>query len=300
MKQLLFLLILIQACFPQSQIQVSLNNEKGKTNYFISESIYLKLSIVNSTKKLLEFKSEYLSKQFYIKGENDYFLEPYLSFSNETHFHIFPSDSFVIYWDITTAFNQGNKVKDLEYGLPPDKYVIYYKYANDKLRLESNQLHFRVTHPPDIEKKAFDLYSQAMQMFRDSKNKNQLQKTNAFLKVVEEYPKSVYAPSALYFAQITGADRENLGIRLINEYPSTPEIWNLLNTFMNRCKTDKNKNEAESFLRKLISNYQKTFVAKEAQNRLFEIERLSLEEWLKPELVKERKLKEYYERHLKQ
>ncbi len=299
MKILVFLLML-QFGFSQNQIQATLENVKEKTDYFLSESIYLKFSIINPTEKLLEFKTKYLPKYFVLKeeGENEYSLNLSISFSGESHIRIFPNDSLVTYWDLATLFSQGHKVEGLEHGLPIGDYVVYYRYTNDILHLESNHLKFRVIPPPKTEEKAFHLYSKAREMFWNTKKQkiSPLEKMRASLDVVEKYPQSVYAPSALYLTQITaGTDNESLGMRLIKEYPTAQEVWNMLTIKINKFRPQKDKIGTEDFLRTVISDVPGTFAAKAAHIRLEKLKSLTLAEWLNSNLVTERKLKEYYE-----
>jgi len=170
-----------------------------------------------------------------------------------------------------------NKFKIHRY-LPPEKYSVYYELnhcvGSDSYRVKAkSKTHtFEISDPKGDELKAMNLLKESHDLFIEKKYNEAISALN---KIIEHYPKSVYAPYALLevssiynLALEDSAKALEIYRRLINDFPNSGEAIARLSSLIYYYKTKPDKPGLITYLNDLIKKHPDTEVAKEAQKEL--------------------------------
>jgi len=153
---------------------------------------------------------------------------------------------------------------------------------------KSNTIKFKVIEPKGDEKKALNMLLEAEKL-KYSRNEQHggrdLKKAElGFLKyqeLVNNYPKSVYAPLSLSSARGIYRYSENLeerkkvipiSKRLIEEYPNSIYFMSAFTSLVEAYEVLKDKNSAVNAINELIEKHPNTKISEEAERRLKQIE----------------------------
>lgn len=291
---LLLFTFVFQVAYAQLQLQAVITTEKA--TFYLSEPIHIQLVLKNTLDTLVHFEEYDINRHMQIWNQDRRLLDLKFKVQGEANYYIFPSDSMVDLFNITTLF--GNIAPNSEnnyYGLPQGKYIIQFKMHKKNLSVVSNELTILISHPPLTEEKAFFLFNKAKSIHSIQNSEYKL----FYRQIINNYPLSVYSPNAMRAVLLRDNIIEN-SLAYIEKYPNSYEIWYEIRwILLDYSKQNKDKAGAEDFLRELIKKSPGTFAAQEAQYWLAKIEPLTIEEWLNPELATERRLKEYYEKQQK-
>lgn len=296
LQLILFLLIAFNWIFAQSPVEFEIEAEK--TTYYVSEDIYVKFRYVNPTSIVAKLPSIYYYQYYCLEDEKGDIHKTQLRFHiiyEFPYYNVLPGDSIFAYHKILPLFDPTFRTENNSpYGIPAGQYTLYFKYDDEEFHLESNKLSIAIIPVSKEEYEPFLLYNEAIKLFYNSKKSEE--KHKLFLRIVDEYPQSVYAPSALNMARVTsGLSAELFCKRLIKEYPQRFVTSKAIERLVLNHQSRKDKAGIENLLREFTTQYAGTFMANEARRRLNEIESLTMEEWLNLNIAREKKLKEYEE-----
>lgn len=297
MKWSLLILILLTSSTTFAKSYISAKIISQKTVYLVGEPIYIKTKILNDTDEVIFYNSYAPAKYLKISDQNNKQLKLNIKSSSESEIHIFPADSIIYFSEITMLFGRIKVTNEKNHhGFPTGEYIVKFLMEQEDVHIESNTLRITVIEPIPEEVEAFKLYTEAwINSFNQKNARLGIEESkNIFILLVEKYPESVYAPSAIRFARNRDFSNQHFyNERMIKEYPNSIESWFAINSIISDYQSNKDKIGAENYLRSIIADFPGTFAAKDARKRLEEILQLSLEEWLNPRLVTKRKLRKY-------
>lgn len=294
LRLIILLLWFSQTSFANIYLPAKINSEKS--TFFIGEPIYIKLVINNHLDSIAAYSTYNFPQYYEIKDQNNNILNLNWKSSAGSRTYIFPGDSIVYIDNISILFGKV-KVESIEehYGLKSGKYTIQFKIQKRDIVIESNILIINVVSPPLEEDEAFNLYNKAwINRFSKAPKRNRQEIKEQFLEVISKYPKSVYAPAALN--SIRSIDYQNRNIyneNLVSEYPRDYSTGLAIDMLIDEYYSQKDKIGVELLLNRIIQSSKGTFVAQYANMKLNKINSITVEEWLNPELITRRKLREY-------
>jgi hypothetical protein len=166
--------------------------------------------------------------------------------------------------------------------LPPEQYKVYYELnqtvGSDKYKVyaKSQSDTFEVMLPKGSEVKVMNLLQEARDLFVEKKYAESISKLNT---LVEDYPKSAYAPCALHekvaIYRIGAIKDLDMTIesynQMVNSYPNSREAVEVLSSLVHYYETKPDPQGLVSCLSDLIKKYPDTAVAKAAQNQLAKV-----------------------------
>lgn len=290
-KVIYFLIFILQACYAQLQLQANITTER--ITYYSSEPIYLRLILKNELDNLIQFEDHDIHRHFLLLDENHNRLDLTFKTNSEGSFFIFPHDSTIIMSDITGLFGIYGPINEkTPHGIQIGEYTIQFRMKQEGIVAESNILPIIIIPPPLQELKAFTLYNKGW-LKLTNRNLPREEYSKEFIKLSDNYPNSVYALTAIKLGTPYHEKNKDFYLRIINLNPNNFSTFSIIRKLISTYKSEKNKVEAEHFLREIINKHPDTFISREAKRHLLIIEQLSLEEWLNPELVTKRKLEAY-------
>ncbi len=185
----------------QGQIQLSVQLSADKTTYYVSEPIFVNLKFYNRTGKPVPIY--YVSfEHLIIKDDRGRVYHSNFNIWGTTH-TIAPGDSFVSDIELLSDYCSLNLKRETDiFGFPAGTYTVLLKFRNEDVQTSSNTLTFQIIEPVGAEKEALKLYSKMRYMGSYPRKFNYQETIKVGLILVEKYPKSVYAPSALMLANV--------------------------------------------------------------------------------------------------
>lgn len=228
------------------QAEINLN----KSVYLLREPIFLTTSVRNTGKEgvpmiprdingllLKNSKGEVIPPHTYVSGCRFIAIEVKSDGTEEVHTEVNVAEpetvSFKYTFDILRYYGiTEDKRRDPPY-LPPDEYTVQnvhylYKWKDkekgEREELRSNVVKFKVIEPTGFEKEACELLREGYIL---RKNKQAEEAMNRYNEIIEKYPNSIYASSALYrVASI-------YNINLIDKRKSLQEYEKLIDRHVN-------------------------------------------------------------------
>lgn len=277
-----------------------------KKVFLFGESVWVKFILKNTTKvpkEVIDFESKFdvMGGFYFLNSQGKEFScimampgqigpIPTITFN--------PGDSMVRYYNLNIRGLSGNRYLEL---LKEDTYTIEVPTASsypDNKEIISEPAKFEIKQPTGEEKQAFELLENACKyLLADEKermgSKTPLTDTNiikareCFHKLVDTYPRSVYAPYAQYKICTTKNFSENLSEwaetqgpiewkKLAENYLELAEynpsiVSYLTGSFEGAGKTD----EAKKYLQEILAKYPNSNRAEKAKNIL---ERIKIDE----------------------
>lgn len=291
---------MIQFCSASDKEGLLLKIIPTKKVFLLGESVWVKFILKNNTKVPKEVKvysSELMGIFHFLNSKGKEFscvtaMPGQIGPIPTTTFN--PGDSRVRYYDL----NRGLSEYPLSKLLKEDSYIIEIPPASscpDIKEIISEPAKFEIKQPTGEEKQAFELFENAckysitcfMREKPSQTDTNIIKAREYFHKLVDTYPRSVYAPYAQYRICTTKNFSENLSEwaetqgpiewkKLSENYLELAEynpsiVSYLTGSFEGAGKTD----EAKKYLQKILAKYPNSNRAEKAKNIL---ERLKIDE----------------------
>ncbi len=283
----LFFSILI---FAQQNIPVYLSTEKD--TFYTGEPIAVEIKCINTSAKALPFSASDFTGNLTILDERDNQYKCHYSVETTGTSDFFPGDTIITYSLISNDYGLVPEPNGEGcYGLPEGKYRVSLALNCCSISLKSNTIQIRVIPPVGKEKKAYELLKKGMGLFFHSGKENF---KDLFLDLAANYPESMYAPLALNQAALGGGkNAKNIYKKIIDNYPNSFMVRSAIAALEHKYIVTKNKAGVEKLYREIMRNHPGTFAAKIAKRWLNRMKKLTTEEWLNPELTRQKKLKIY-------
>jgi hypothetical protein len=173
------------------QTQVTI--ETGKDHYLCREPVWIRIDIRNMQSAGPNLVGQSLHAFFHIQDANGFEFEP-----QAMHPSSYPLRRMKSGERISKKINVIRnffKLGRRHPYLPPGKYGIVFQWREKGYHpVSSNIIHIEISDPQNLEKKAFELINAGDNHFR----LHEISKSDEqYLKLVQRYPGSVYAPQAL-------------------------------------------------------------------------------------------------------
>lgn len=274
-KILIFWLIFISLVQGQEQFSVQLTLDK--TTYYTSEPIFLQIHFVNTSSN--PFPEHFISTDYlFIRDKNgrvDY-RDIVIEFSVPNTM-ISPGDSVSYVGELINMYGK-TLLEDTNQvcGFPAGLYTIQMERNSQEIHLNSNKLTFHIIDPAGQEQEALKLYTKLRYMAWSSKKFSHQQVMEVGIRLVDNYPQSVYTPPALSLLSMK-EDNKTGSLKyfeqLVNNYPNNRSAAMCLRrygTFENY--NDLQKAEIKSIMESAMKKFPGSLVAKEIAKQLKKIE----------------------------
>jgi len=286
----LFFCILV---FAQQNIPVYLSTEKD--TFYTGEPIAVEIKCINTSAKALPFSASDFTGNLTILDERDNQYKSSYIIETSGALDFFPGYTIITYSLISNDYGLVPEVNGEGcYGLPEGEYRVFLKLNHLDVNLESNMIQINVVSPVGKEKKAYELLKKGMGLFFHSGKENF---KDLFLGLAANYPESMYAPLALNQAALgAGKNAKNIYKKIIDDYPNSFMVRSAIAALEQKYIVSKNKAGIEKLYREIMKNHPGTFAAEIAKRWLNRMKKRTTEEWLNPELARQKKLKIYRKR----
>ena len=277
MKRLVLFILSINLGIAQGNLSLNINLEKEIV--FYKEHVFLEIIISNSHHTDVEIQRPYLGTGSLnivildsLKNVFEYYGPTHCAPPSQTK--ISADDNYSEVYDLN--FIYGNERGDLfrTYRFKPGKYTIQAKYCSNRDTISSSIRNLIVKEPIDDEEKALHLLTQGFTFFSSNAKLANENAVASFDSLVEKYPKSNYAPSALAQAASIckmvlrdNARANKYYYQLIDKYINSGHSRDAFASLKNEIQSRPDK---EEFLKKALErvnpdfgiNYVKEYITK--------------------------------------
>jgi hypothetical protein len=260
-------LMILTPLLAQASEKLQIRIWTDKDQFFVQEPIpvYYDIKNISASTQFLSFGM--VEEDFVIKDEQGRGYSTHLRGSFGGRDSLKPGESFHTSLDIAERYGLRNIGEYICYIHTQPSAVLDFGW------IKSNTIKFKVIEPKGDEKKALDLYLEAEKLSwcKDKDPKKWEQAFYRYLELADKYPKSVYAPVALYASLFKAHVIKDKNVvvsvckKLIENYPESYYIDDAFYNLVGNYKVLKDKTGAMVYMEGLTKKHPNTKISERAK-----------------------------------